>query len=201
MKRIAIVLTMLLACVSFSAANTITLTSGVGDLSPAGYSFFLSNHSLGFFTGSPSDFPFTAGLQNCEPCDPRGLIPLLSDGGLSVNSAGQIYDGLIDFRAVSFVSSLAANGMLTVTYKASANLDFLLCTDTTCDTNTALLVWEPRELWLVTAVFAPDPYVSGAYDFVHASFQAPVVPEPSSMLLVGSGIMVLIGKVRNTRKD
>jgi hypothetical protein len=209
MKRIAIVLSMLLACVSFSAANTITLTSGFGEMSgtiasfnpPPSYSFFLSGSGVGFATGSPSDFPFTSGLQNCAPCDPRGLVPILADSGIGENSAGQFYDGLIEFSAVSFVSSLAPNGMLTVTYKAFANLDFALCTDQSCATTSALLVWDSKKLWLVTAQFAPHPNAPGAYDFLNASFQAPIVPEPSSMLLVGSGIMVLIGKIRRSRKD
>jgi PEP-CTERM motif len=209
MKRIATVLSLLLACVPFSAANTITLTSGFGQMSgtttsfnpPPSYSFLLFGSGVGFATGSPSDFPFTSGIQNCVECDPRGLVPILADSGIGENSAGQFYNGLIEFSAVSFVSTLARNGMLTVTYKAFANLDFALCTDQSCQTTSELLVWDPSKLWLVTAQFAPDPNGPGSYDFLNASFQAPIVPEPSSMLLVGSGIVVLIGKIRKTRKD
>jgi hypothetical protein len=210
MKRIAILLFVLLACVSFSAANTITLTSGVGEMSgtiasfnpPPSYSFFLFGPgNNAFATGSPSDFPYTAGLQNCIGCDPRGLVDILADSGVGENFAGQWYDGLIEFGAVSFVSSLAPNGMLTVTYKAGASLYFALCTDPGCGSTTALYVWDSKKLWLVTAQFAPDSNFPGTYDFLHASFQAPIVPEPSSMLFVGSGIMVLIGKVRKTRRD
>jgi hypothetical protein len=209
MKRIAIVLSLLLACVSFSAADTITLFAGAGDMSgtlgsrnpPPSYSFVLFGGNIDFHTGSPSDFPFTSGLQNCIPCDPRGLVTILADSGIGVNTVGQYYDGVIQFNAVSFVSSLAPNGMLTVTYKANANLDFSLCTDPTCQNSTAFLLWPSKKLWLVTAQFGPDANVPGTYDFFQASFEAPIVPEPSSMLLVGSGILVVIGKVRKTHKD
>ena len=213
MKRIAIVLSLLLACASFSAANTITMTSGFGEMSgtfvsnpPASYSLVLlaPGSGFGFATGTPSDFPFTPGLQACVPCFPQFMVDILVDTGIGVNSAGQWYNSLIQFSAVSFVSSLAPNGMLTVTYKANATLDFALCVDSTCGTTSAQLVWNPKELWLVTAQFAPDPNFSGAYDFLNASFQAPIpaptVPEPSSVLLVGSGIILLIGKVRKTAK-
>ena len=164
MKRIAIVLSMLLACVSLSAANTITVVSGSGQMSGT--------------------------LESLNPFPSYSFLVF-----------GQYYDGAIRFNAVSFVSSLAPNGMLTVIYKANAKLAFLLCNDQTCGNTSALLLWPSQKLWLVTAQFVPNANAPGTYDFSQASFEGPIVPEPSSILPVGSGILVLIGKVLKTRKE
>jgi hypothetical protein len=206
MKKIALLVLLLLSFVSFSAANTITMTSGNGSMSGTlggsfpTYTLVLYGPNISFGTGSASDFPYTSGLQNCVECDPRAPIDLLIDSGIGSNQQGQFYNGLIFISAVSFVSSIAPNGMLTVTYKAFADIQFALCTDSSCDQRpTTTLVWDSQKLWLVTAQFAPDKSVLGTYDFLSATFQAPVVPEPSTMLLVGSGILALIGKVRQAR--
>jgi len=125
------------------------------------------------------------------------LVDILADSGIGVNGAGQFYNGLIEFSAVSFISSLAPNGMLTVTYIAEANIHIDLCIDPSCNNISAQLVWDPNKLWHVTAHFGPDRNFPGGFDFLNASFA--VVPEPSSMVLVGSGIMVLIRKVRKAK--
>lgn len=205
MKRIALLLCLLLACVTFSSANTITnrpLGSGSGVMSGIlgsnpSYSFVFS--SVSFATGSPVLFPNTPGLQNCIGCDPRGLITILEDSGISQSPTGQFYNGFIEFTAVSFVSSLGSNGALTVTYKAQTSLSFALCTDPRCDHYSSVLDWDSGGLWLVTAQFTPSLNNPSTYNFLSASFQ-PAVPEPSTTLLVGSGIMVLIVKVRKTAK-
>ena len=141
-------------------------------------------------SGLLGDWPDAPGLQNCFSCDPRGNLTILLDSGLS---------GLIDLQAVSFVSSLAPNGDLTVIYTATARMFFStdlqgsLCADSCLGPN---LVWNQHIRWLVTAQFTPDSSNPGNWNFVNATFTSAPTPEPSSMLLMGSGVGILIAKVR-----
>jgi hypothetical protein len=202
MKRIAALLVFLLSSLCFSAANTIqTLDNGDGRMfgfaTFPSYQFFLFGTQAAIVvptgpSGLLGDWPDAPGLQNCLPCDPLvsgGLI--LSDSGLA---------GSINFEAVSFVSSLAPNGDLTVIYTATARMFFQtdlqgsLCADSCLGPN---LVWNPHVRWLVTAQFAPDSSNPGRWNFVDATFTTAPTPEPSSMLLMGSGMAILIAKFRH----
>jgi hypothetical protein len=206
MKRIVIVLSMLLACVSFSAADTITLNDGSGAMVgsllspfPTYHFVFVGGHDGIGIDGIFGDFPYVPGLQQCIQYDPGNLRPILEDSGMGIDHFGRLFTGHFDFEAVSFVSSLAPNGMLTVIYTATARMTFTFCTNPdVCNGNH--LVWNTNRLWLVTANFAPDSNVPGTWDFLNATFTPAPTPEPSSILLVGSGIMALIAKLRKTAK-
>jgi hypothetical protein len=203
MKRIAALLVFLLSSVCFSAANTIqTLDNGYGNMS--GFATFPS-YQFVFFgpqaailvqtgpSGLLGDWPDAPGLQNCFPCaDPGGIPYILLDSGNT---------GLIEFDPVSFVSSLAPNGDLTGIYTATARMFFEtdlqgnLCNkpESCLGPN---LVWNQHVRWLVTAHFAPDSSNPGEWNFVNATFATAPTPEPSSMLLMGSGMVILIAKFR-----
>ncbi len=201
MKRIAALLVFLLSSVCFSAANTIqTLDNGFGNM--VGFATFPSYQFLLFGpqadiqvqtgpSGLLGDWPDAPGLQNCLSCDPRGNLTILLDSG---------NNGLIDLEAVSFVSSLAPNGDLTVIYTATARMFFetdiygSLCHSDYCPGPS--LVWNQHVRWLVTAHFAPDSSNPGYWSFVDATFTPAPTPEPSSMLLMGSGLVIMIRKFR-----
>jgi hypothetical protein len=202
MKRIAALLVFLLSGVCFSAANTMTLDNGEGKM--FGFATFPSYQFLLFGpqaailiqtgpSGLNGDWPDAQGLQNCLSCDPRlSRLTILQDSGLT---------GSIQFDAVSFVSSLAPNGDLTVTYTATARMFFetdlqgSLCNEPDYCPGPKL-VWNQHVRWLVTAQFAPDSSNPGNWSFVDATFTPAPTPEPSSMLLMGSGMVILIAKFR-----
>jgi hypothetical protein len=200
MKRIAALLVVLLSSVCFSAADTLTLDDGVGFMfgfaTFPSYKFLFSGPNASILlqsgpSGIRGDWPDTHGLQNCLSCDPRSRLTILEDSGNT---------GSIQFDAVSFVSSLAPNGDLTVIYTATARMFFE--TDlqgSFCNAEDCLgpgLVWNQNIRWLVTAQFAPDSSNPGKWSFVDATFTPAPTPEPSSMLLMGSGMVILIRKFR-----
>ena len=201
MKRIAALLVVLLSSVCFSAADTLTLDNGFGQMfgfpSPSYQFGFGGPHASIFFqTGPPllGGWPDTPGLQQCISCDPRGGRPIiLEDSGNSFS---------MQFDAVSSVSSLAPNGDLTVIYTAIAqmffetNLQGSVCNDPCLGPN---LVWNQNIRWLVTAQYAPDSSNPGKWSFVDATFTPAPTPEPSSMLLMGSGMVILIRKFRRKK--
>jgi hypothetical protein len=194
MKRIAALLVVLLSSVRFSAADTLTLDNGFGQMTPSSYQFVFGgpHASILVQTGPPllGDYPDVSGLQNCISCDPRGRFIILEDSGLSF---------LMQFDAVSFVSSLAPNGDLTVIYTATARMFFetdlqgSVCNGDCLGPN---LEWNQNIRWLVTAQYAPDSSNPGKWSFVDATFTTAPTPEPSSMLLMGSGMVILIRKFR-----
>jgi len=204
MKRIAALLAVLLSTVCFSAANSVnTLTLDIGEGKMVGFATFPSYR---FLFGGPKaailvqtgpsgllgDWPDAPGLQNCFSCDPLNQSSILFyDSGIA---------GLMEFDAVSFVSSLAANGDLSVIYTATARMFFRtdlqgsLCHQEDCLGPT--LAWNQNIRWLVTAQYAPDSSNPGNWRFLDATFTPAPTPEPSSMFLMGSGMVILIAKFR-----
>jgi hypothetical protein len=196
MKRIAALLVVLLGSVCFSAANTLTLNDGEGKMFATSYQFFFFGpHADILVQTGPSgllgDWPDAPGLQNCLSCDPRGRLIILEDSGNSFS---------MQFNAVSFVSSLAPNHDLTVIYTATAQMFFetdlqgSVCNGDSC--RGPNLVWNKNIRWLVTAQFAPDSSNPGKWSFIDATFTPAPTPEPSSLLLMGSGMVILIRKFR-----
>lgn len=203
MKRIAALLVVLLGSVSFSAADTFTLNDGEGKMfgfatSPS-YRFLLFGPHAGILvqtgpSGLLGDWPDAPGLQNCFSCDP------LNQSSILFYDSGNT--GLMEFDAVSFVSSLAPSGDLTVIYTATAQMFFQtdiygrLCNPGADSCPGPNLAWNQNIRWLVTAQYAPDSSNPGNWSFLSATFTPAPTPEPSSMLLMGSGMVILIAKFR-----
>ena len=207
MKRIAALFLVLLGSVSFSAANTITLDSGEGKMFgfatfPSYQFIFTAPHAYIEVETGPfgllGDWPDAPGLQNCLPCDPRANFTLLYDSGNT---------GLMQFDAISFVSSLAPNGALKVIYTATARMFFEtdqygnLCDPGADSCLGPNLVWNRNIHWLVTAQFAPDSSNPGNWSFLDATFTPAPTPEPSSILLVGSGLVIVIMTFRRKQAN
>lgn len=206
MKRIAALLAFLLSTVCFSAANSVnTLTLDIGEGKMVG---FATSPSYRFLFGGPKaailvqtgpsgllgDWPDAPGLQNCFSCDPFNQSSILFyDSGNT---------GSMEFDAVSFVSSLAPSGHLTVVYTATARMFFetdingSLCNPGADSCPGPNLAWNQNIRWLVTAQYAPDSSNPGNWSFLDATFTPAPTPEPSSMLLMGSGMVILIAKFR-----
>lgn len=203
MKKIAALLVFLLGSVCLSVADTLTLDSGEGKMfgfaTFPSYQFLLGGpHASILIETGPSgllgDWPDAPGLQNCFSCDP------LNQSSILFYDSGNT--GLMEFDAVSFVSSLAPSGDLTVIYRATARIFFetdmygSLCNPGADSCPGPNLAWNQNIRWLVTAQYAPDSSNPGNWRFLDATFTPAPTPEPSTMLLVGSGIVILISKFR-----
>lgn len=205
MRRIPILLVVLLVLGVFSRADSINLTSGSGQIYPyhviPGFSFVF--HGSGYGIAIPAALDdFGGNLIICSPCTEPALGGTLFDAsGILAWPGNHPLEGVIRFTAVSFVSSLGPNGVLTVQYRASAFIDLFLNPEAPRPTE---FVWgNPNQLWYVTAQFAPDSSgFPGLYDFAGARLSSsPItpVPEPATLILVGTGVWPVILGVRRRR--
>ena len=188
-------LAVLLFVSAFSSADTIGLTSGSGTIYPPfvapGYS--LQFNGSGYSIGIPGALEdFGGGLVNCNPCDqfpPLGPL-FLASGGILAGSNPYL-TGSIEFDAVSFVSSLDPNGVVTVRYTATASLQLFLIDATTGFPIAGPFVWGSPNPWLITAKFNPS---GPTYVFAGATLVS--TPEPIPLLLLSTGLAAIAWKAR-----
>lgn len=202
MKKLTFLVSMILTCVAFSAANSITITHGYGTLSGAGlgnalYSFNFSGSGGGISVpGVLNDFQIEAGLPDCDPCDPRTTnIELLRDSGMTILQGDRFVQGNIAFEPVSFSFTLA-NGILTVDYRATADISLQDCVGDPCIASGPTFVSNPNQLWYVQATFTS---FGGQYVFQNAIFSSSPIsaaPEPTTLLLLGTGLVGIMGGAR-----
>jgi hypothetical protein len=198
MRKFAILASLVVFCSAFSTADSITITTGYGVLDNTGflptYQFSFSGSGQGIPVPGPQDdwVGQRSLVSDCNPCDPRTIaIDLLTNGGDVLLHDNVFTSGFMDFHAVSFVSSLGPNGILTVDYRATADLTFFRCSGAggICDHQIGpTFVSDPSQLWFVSASFTP---FDGQYVFQRAVFSTSPIPEPSTFLLMGSGLVGL----------
>jgi hypothetical protein len=181
-KKSLILLSMLLALAAFSRADSIPLTSGSGTLYP-----FPPDSSGGFifqFHGSGYNFSIPGGLDeaggvlvSCIPlCEPLATVPpfpflFTASSPLLLVPGDPFLSGVITFNAVSFVSSLAPSGSLTINYTASLFLQLFLLDAATNLPLAGPFVWGSNEPWIVKAHYAPDGSgIPMLYKFEGATF-------------------------------
>jgi hypothetical protein len=199
MRKFAMLASLVLFGTAFSAADSIRITKGYGVLDNSGFGPF---YQFGF-SGSGQSIPVPApqddwegqrSLVGCNPCDPRTIaIDPLTNGG-DVQLHGNVFtSGFMDFTAVSFVSKLGPNGSLIVDYRATADLTFFRCIEFSgfCDHQIGpTFVFDPNQRWFIHARFTPS---NGQWVFQKAVFSTSPTPEPSTLLLMGSGFAGLAG--------
>ena len=139
-------------------------------------------------------------VNNCSPpCDPLASLstrPLFTvSAPVDVLVDGDPFlSGGFTFTAVSFVSSIAPGGNLTIRYTTTLSI-FLSLIDKTTLLPVANFVWGSNEPWMVTAHYAPFPVeLPGLYTFEGATFTA--VPEPATITLLGTGILPMLFGIR-----
>jgi hypothetical protein len=206
MKRIPILLSTLLALAVFSHADSIRLTSGAGTLypfPPASFGGFIFQ-----FHGSGYNFSIPGGLDEAggvlvlctPPCDPLATVPpfpflFTASSPLVLVPGDPFLSGVITFNAVSFVSSIAPSGNLTINYTATLFLQLFLLDAATNLPVAGPFVWGSNEPWIVKAHYAPDGSgIPGLYKFEGATFTP--VPEPPALTLLATGISPILFGVR-----
>jgi hypothetical protein len=199
MKRTLILLSTLLALGAFAHADSIPLTSGSGILTPSGFAFQF--HGGGYNLSIPGSLDETGGglVQCSPPCDPLtlglNLSPLftVSAPAFVLVDGDPFLSGAFTFTGVSFVSSLAPGGNLTIRYTTSLFVDLALYDKTTL-LPVADFVWGSNEPWIVTAHFVNASGLPGLYTFEGATFTP--VPEPETVVLLGTGLLPILFGLR-----
>jgi len=195
MKRL-ILFSVVLFASAFSNADTIKLSSGSGQIYPLDMApgFNYQFHGSGYHLVAGALDVFNGTLVMCVPCDPTTLVgsPLFLAGG-PYTSGNPYLDGIIQFTAVSFVSSVAPSGILTVKYRASAYL-YLFLIDPITSANTGPFVWGSPDPWIITAHFKPDILYPGIYEFTGATLVS--TPEPITLLLLSTGLAAVAWRAR-----
>jgi hypothetical protein len=206
MKRIPILLTVLLVLAALLHADSINLSSGSGKIYPrfVNPGFTFQFHGSGYDISIPAAVDeFGGTLVNCfSACDIVYLtnFPTLFIAGNILTPGNPYFAGGMVFDAVSFVSSLAPNGVLTIKYAATLNLNLFLF-DSVNGTQIGPFVWgNPNQLWSITAQFAPDGSgIPGLYTFTGATLTS--VPEPATLMLLGTGMLPVLFGVRRRCKS
>jgi hypothetical protein len=194
----------LLVCAVGAYADSIPLTSGFGRMqNPSlGIPFVVwTFHGPGVAitqlltgdTGKP-------GLLQCSPCeDPLALDVLWLDmedfdGSGLVNGVPTFFNVFMGIGPLSATGHTRANGDLVVTYLASGEIALIAV-----DSNDFPLGqrYSINKNWFVTASFIP--LGSGTWDFQRARFT--MVPEPGTMVMVGSGLLLLSTKLLKFKRN
>jgi len=206
MKRTLILLSTLLALAALSHADSIRLTSGSGTLypfPPASFSGFIFQ-----FHGSGYNFSIPGGLDEAggvlvlctPPCEPLAFVPpfpflFTASSPLVLVPGDPFLSGVITFNAVSFESSIAPSGNLTINYTATLFLQLFLLDAATNLPVAGPFVWGSNEPWIVKAHYAPDGSgIPGLYKFEGATFTP--VPEPGTIALFGTGVLTILFGIR-----